>query len=264
MDYNNPQTPSGEPPDHRFEELAKQNKMLMQQVQQLKGIIDTKFQPEKPQENQPFTPEVQQALDTYFQKKLQQETQQFQNQLGMVYGQLDEAKFMQKYGGDDKYTKMIPKVKQLIQEKQQEGQWISHEDALKWVYFEETGRKAQEAPQKPKPVFSPVYNTWVDPLTGMPVAPEPEVQQTQPPAPQEAAQQVDEFGQPQTPQAPVQPPQQMQQVQQTPSQFQMPSQGMNTPQQTGSSPGVSLGKIELEASDADLEAFEKKFGDISF
>jgi hypothetical protein len=279
---NNNQTPQGVP-DHRLNEMMDRLRQMELQNAQLRATIDHISKPAEPQKKESkFNPEVEQALEEFVKSKFSTVEEQFKNQLGFLADQNDELKFQLKYSSD-RYEKYIPQVERIRQEQIAQGRWISREDALKHVYFEETGKKPAEAPAKieePKPVFSPYFNTYVDPVTNTPLSPEklaeiygqPQ-QQPQTPPPQQT-QQVQQ----QQYDAPAwQQPVQQQQAQQPPQWQPAPTgfgQRPPVPSSHGALPPQSIhgqtpaqqrpGPIEisLESSDSQLEAFEKQYGDI--
>lgn len=290
MQNNNPQTPPNQQvPDHRLDQLTERLRTMELQNSQLRGQIDNMARSANPQANQPpkqsaFQPEVQKAITELVEEKLQAERQNHRQQIGYLADQLDQTKFQAQYGGE-KYSKLLPKVDQLRQEYQAKNQYITREQALQMVYFEETGKKGMApdpaAPPAPAPVAPPVYdrylNQWVDPTTGQPVQPTP-VQalqdesiepQVQPPAqawqpPQPAQQPNPQFGQV-PPGARMQPGQNMNPMVNPFGQnnFQLPGQGVNNPAPAhNQASGAHRGPLNLESADADLEAFEARFGDI--
>lgn len=307
MNNQNPQMPPNQHqvPDHRITEMAEKLRQMELQNTQLRTQIDMLAQRNQPQQNSnepdpgaAFQPEVKSALDKFIETKMQsrlsQLDTQYRQQIGMLYDRLDEANYQLKYGGD-KYKDLAPKVEQLRQQYQAQNQYITREEALRIVHFEESGKKqlnpdpAQTAPQKKDPVFDPYFNTFVDPDTRMPVKPhtpgsEADIEnQMQNPAQQQFNQQGQPPAQgwqppqqqaPQQPQGPqygnYQPGQYQPQAQSTHpyqnpygQQFQLPGQGVNNPAPpTHQAHGNRRVELSLEATDADLEAFEKQFGDI--
>lgn len=281
------QAPQGNVPDHRLEEIMQKMRTLELQNTQLRTQIDYMTnkgqqpgQPGQQQQQSPFKPEVQQAISDLVNQRLEQERTQFRQQIGMLYDQLDAVNFTTKYSGD-KYSKFHSKVDQLRQEYQARNQYITREDALRMVYFEETGKKdmqpqpqPQAAPQPQAPVYDPYFQTWVDPQTGRPVPPQ-----------QTVAQEDDELQQPppaqqpwaQAPQAPTpqaQPAGQFVPGQRMPTgsnhphgnaygqTFKLPNQGVNQPATPTHQAQSARAPLSLESSDDDLAAFEKNFGDI--
>lgn len=295
MQQQHTQTPPGQPdpnqvPDHRFDELAKELRLLRDQNQQLRGQIDYMAQSRNTPQQQtpkesPFDPKVDEALNYKFKQLMEASIdpikRQTTEQIGYLVDQNDDLKFQLKYGGE-KFKKYHEQVERLRQDYQAKGQYIPREEALRIVYFEETGKKAQPAqagtPQQVEPKYDPYLQTYVNPQTGQPVgtpdhtgfAPEPE-QQTQTP-------QVPQWQQPNA-QAPQMPQQTTPQVpptgfeQHTHSQHpyqnpygappQLPQQGVHNPAATNPAPMNQHLTVDLESSDAELEAFEKKYGDIS-
>lgn len=292
------QTPQGgqQVPDHRVDQLMERLRTIELQNQQLRSTIDHMSRGQQPQQQsqaeQQFKPEVLQALKDVIRAEITPVKSEMQNHVGMVYDATDDAKFRLQYS-DPKYTKLYPKVEELRRQAQAQNRWISREDALKMVYFEETGHKAQEAPaqiqpQAQQPLWSPYFQTFVDPKTGMPVqAPDAMAAQQAPQAPQEP--QVESQTQPQAqhPGMPWQQPQaqpgaqapQQPQAQGNPYQARPPQHGMNpnhpmanpfglpaqgvapaaAPQQAQNQGPMNL---DLDASDDQLAAFESKFGEL--
>lgn len=286
-------------PDHRVNELTERLRALEQQNIQLRQTIDAQFQ--RPQGGQqqnpsPFKPEVEQAIRELINSSVESKVvplqNEFKNHVGLIYDQTDEARFMQQYGAHDRFQKFLPKVESIRRTAESQGRWISREQALQMAYFEETGKKpqAESAPvnkQPNQPVFSPYFNAYVDPVTGMPVNPHeaqtPENQDgTEIPQGDAAAQQMP-WQQP-APQQQQQPAPQHgvqtpgYQPNAEPGQFgaqhpmanahgmrpQLPGQSMNPSMGSQKAPGGNPMDIGLDATDADLEAFEQKFGEIEF
>lgn len=257
----------------RFRTMELQNAQLRAQIdmmaKQARGQAPT--EPKK----QLFQPEVEQALNQLVEERLRPIHDQYRNQLGYLADQLDQTKFQSQYGGD-KYQKFTPKVEQLRQQYQAQGQYISREDALRMVYFEETAKKnltpdpiqpAQPA-TPPAPVYDPYFKAYVDPTTGKPItdmsqfAPPETPAPAAPQAPVMPQQQppVQAYGQhpPQAPNAQYQQP-----VAQAPAQqFVLPGQGVNQPAAATHQSANPRQALDLYSSEADLEAFENSFGDI--
>lgn len=275
-------------PDHRLNELMERIRQLELQNTQLRTTVDfvTKGnkQQQPPQESA-FKPDVEKALVDIIRRELNPFQEQVKNQVGLVFDATDEAKFRLQYS-DPKYAKYHAKVDQMRKEYEAQGRWIPREEALRIVYFEETGKKAAGEPQapaaQPQPKFDPYFGTMVDPTTGLPMTAE-QMKALQPPA------EPDQFGQQPPPQQvqqpwPQQQPQPQQQWTQAPQNqgyppggqrpghnlnpnhpmanpFGLPSQGVNQPAPAQRQAAVPT-QISLESSDADLEAFADKFGDI--
>ena len=292
-----PPNPQAAPsvPDHRIEEVMNKMRQLELQNSQLRGQIEYmagqgkgQTQGQQPPPS-PFKPEVQAEIEKIVNGRLEQERVGFRQQIGMLYDQVDQVNFATKYS-NDKFSKFHGKVEQLRQEYQARNQYITREDALRMVYFEETGTKApavapvqQAAPATKQPVYDPYFQQYVDPDTGKPVAP-PALQTAEDPAapaPQAQWQQPPPAAQQQwnqAPQAPAPqaqptggnyPGQRMQPGAAHPNTnpfgqtFQLPNQGVNqqaTP--THQAAANARNPLSLESSDADLAAFENQFGDI--
>lgn len=281
-------------PDHRYEELRKELTQLKMQNQQLRGHLDAVTQrqtPQGPQEpaSQVFKPEVVKELQRLIGEAITPVRGEMQNQLGMVYDATDEAKFRLHYG-DKRFEKYLPRVEEIRTELQAQGKWIPREQALQMAYFEDTGKKpAPAAPQAPAPqapVFDPYLQTYVDPATQKPYAQneamppqgavDPTQQQVQTPQQQfvpQWQQPVQQQAQPQHQPWQPQPtgmernnPYQHQHYAQSPQQqqpnFQLPQQGMNPAAMPEHQRNQGHQAIDLESSESQLDAFEKKFGDI--
>lgn len=275
-----PQMPANQQqnvPDHRIDDVMKQLQELKLQNAQLRGTIDYMKQPQQgpPQNQDPaFKPEVQQAIDARVKQMLEPLQTQFRQQVGYLADQLDEARYMQNYGGE-KYKPFQSKVEQIRQQALAENRYITREQALQLAYFEEgKGKNPQpdpQAQQPQQPVFDPFFQTYVDPVTRKPI-----MQNQTGEAPQEAPEmQAPQWQQEQQPQQQQQPQFGMQQpgagqrgvhpngnaFGQQPQQFNLPQQGMN-PQAPSYQARDARQPLDLGASDADLQAFEDNFGDI--
>jgi hypothetical protein len=289
---NNSQMPPNQQqqnvPDHRLQEMQERLRQLELQNTQLRTTVDYMRQgPQgaaQPPANPIFKPEVEEAIKQVVNQRLQPMEQQYRQQIGFLADQLDEAKFNLNYS-NDKFKPYHDKVKQIHQQAIAENRYITREDALKMVYFEETGKKNVEPtpqvqePQQPK--FDPFFGTTVDPTTGKPIMPdnsgfapqeEQIMQQGQQPMHNMQAQQPMQWQQQQQ-----QPQQQWQQQQVAPGaqapmsqhphgnaygQFQLPNQGMNPQSAPQHQQNSARGPLGLDSSDADLQAFENNFGDI--
>lgn len=301
MNQPNPQTPPnqqhGQVPDQRLEQIMERMRTMELENQRLRGQVDFMAQKANPQapNQQPkpslFKPEVQDAITQLVQDRLdsvmEKERGTHRQQIGYLADQLDQAKYQMNYGGD-KYAKFQEKVDRLRQDYQARQQYITREDALRLVYFEETGKKgATPDPQAPaapppQPVLDRYTGQWVDPTTGQPAQP-----QRFSAAPEEI-EQPQQF-QPTPPAQGWQGQQQPQQQQPLPmtgnippggrvppgvgspwtnphgQNFTLPNQGMNpgSPSAQAGTPTMK-GPISIETStDADLKAFEDKYGDIA-
>lgn len=278
---NNNQTPQGVP-DHRLNELMDRIRQMELQNVQLRATIDHMAKPadQTQKKESKFNPEVEQALEEFVNSRVKNVEAEFKNQLGYLADQNDELNFRLKYSGD-RYEKFVPKIERMRQEQIAQGRWVSREDILKHIYFEETGKKPAEspapAPQEKAPVWSPYFNAYVDPDTNLPLSGDKLAKVTQ--APEQEALQA-----PQTQQVSAPPPhwqapletheaaqQQPQAYQAAPSGF-----GQRAPVQSahGALPPQSIHgqapaqqraapiELSLESSDAQLEAFAKQYGDI--
>lgn len=275
MSQQQPQTPPNQPmPDHRLNEIQEKMRQLELQNTQLRTTVDFLKQGGQPpqQERSPqFKPEVEEALKGFVKSQVDPIHVQYRQQIGYLADQLDQAKFQMNYGGE-KYKAYMDKVENIRQQEIAQGKYVPREDILRMVYFEEAKSKAMTpdpAPQaeKKEPVFDPFFQTYVDPVTKMPIQPGQQLEQ-------EAA-----------PQTTPQMPQQMQTVQQVqPTQVQpgalppqqtnhpfgnaygqnfgLPGQGLNSPNNPApqANPRAPLDLATI--SEADLEAFEKNFGEI--
>ncbi len=276
---NNPQTPPNPQsiPDPRMEQIMERQRALELQNSQLRGQIDQMARQANPQPNQPpkpsaFQPEVEKAIGELVEGRLKAVSEQHRQQIGYLADQLDQAKFQAQYGGD-KYAKFIPKVETLRQEYQAKNQYITREQALQMVHFEETGKKgmnpdpAPQAPVQLPPVYDRYLNQWVDPTTNQVVQPMPNF------APEEPAPVPPAQGwQAPPPQAPqtgmvahpaARPPAGSNPGNPYGQNFQLPGQGVNSPAPAqNNANGGPRGPLSLESLDADLEAFENRFGDM--
>jgi hypothetical protein len=275
-------------PDHRLEELQNELKAMRDQNSQLRGQVDYMAKningpqaPAKPVES-PFDPKVDEALNAkiqgMFQNLIDPLKQTVEQQIGFVVDKTDELSYKQQYN-NDRFAKFNDKVETLRQDYQTKGQYLPREEALKIVYFEETGRKAspeqiQATPEpQPQPQFDQWSQSFIDPVTGQPVDPATVNQEQHFVPPQE------------TPPAP-QPTQVMpgaqHQRQAMPTGFEqnqhsnhphsnpygqppaLPGQGVNAPASQPHGNPNQITNLELGASDAELEAFEQKFGNVQF
>ncbi len=274
----NPQQPPQMPPnqqpvpDHRFGEMQERLRQLELQNTQLRTTVDFLKQPQGQQQAQPsaFKPEVEEAIRSLVNQRLAPVETQYRQQIGYLADQLDQAKFDLHYGGE-KFKPYHEKVEQLRQIEIAKGNYVPREDLLRMVHFEETGKKSvtpapAEPPAQQQPKFDPFFQTMVDPVTGMPLQPDPEqqFQQPQQPAPQ-YQQPVQQFQQPQQPPQPQhRPPVQSNHPYGNAygQSFQLPGQGVNHPAAT-QSPQNQRAPLDLAtATDSDLEAFERNFGEI--
>ena len=264
MTTTNPgQTQPNQVPDHRLEEMAEKLRNLELQNAQLRTLVDrtVKPPPTPTKKDSVFKPEVEQSIREVVQEMLKETVnplqENFTRQVGYLHDRADAIDFNQKYGGD-KYSKLLPKVEQLRQRYEAEGKWIPREEALRVVFFEETGKKTTpdpvQEPVKKEPVFDPYFGTYVDPDTKMPT--QAPVQLTQDDGLDEEKKLFEEF---KKSRANQQAPQTYQD-RVTANQFNLPGQGVNNPATI--SRDTRRVDLNLEASDADLAAFEQTFGDV--
>ena len=233
---------------------------------------------------------MQEGLNKYLEYKLQEFAQKnidplkqnVENAYGNLYDRSDEIAFQTRYGSDKRFEKYIPKMEELRQRELSRGNFVSREDALRLAFFEEEGRKPPE-PAKPAatPEWDPVLNNYVHPGTKEVWVPGTPVKDAQAPAqpqtaqPPQAPPQQNQWPQ-QPPQAPQVPPQQPPQQPQfdgnyngvdptaNPYQqnFSLPNQDINQPfAQNHSTKPTTLSD---NPSEAELEAFEKSYGEVGF
>jgi hypothetical protein len=174
----------GQIPDHRFQEVYANMKRLEQQNLQYRDTID-KFmstmsqqrQPQPVQEESPFTPEIQKALTAEMQKQIDRQVrplaEQFQQNLGMLHDSQDRLSFQSLYGTDI-YTKYQDKITSLRQERSRQGQWLSNEDAYKFIQADEMGKQAKQNPKTVTPA-----SPQIDPYTGQAINPAPAIMPVQ-------------------------------------------------------------------------------------
>ncbi len=233
--------PQNQQPEHRLKELETKLRNLELQNVQLRTTLNHVNQPNNPaaqpaaDPNTPvFDPSVKQAINSLVEAKLQPIQTQYQYALGALHDQVDEAKFNQKYGGE-KFKPYMPKVQEMRQDAIAQNRFIGREDALKLVFFESEGKKAQPAKIEPthQPQWDQNLGSFVHPGTTEPWYPGQPVKTPAPVPTVDGQVPVQTPGQPvvQPQQVPGQPPQQLQQVppQQVPQQ--VPPQG---PQQVQS------------------------------
>ncbi len=290
-------------PDHRLNELQERLRQLELQNTQLRTTVDYLKQGPQNGQAQPnqqplFKPEVEEAIKQVVQQRIAPLETQYRQQIGYLADQLDDARFNQNYGSE-KFKPYHQKVEQVRQQALAENRYISREDALRLVYFEETGKKNVEpqpqAQVQTQPKFDPYFGTMVDPQTGKPItqdtsgfAPQEMVDENGNPVqthnmqaqPQNMQMQQVQQMQPQWQQAPTQQfqPQQQQQFApgaQPPRQmsnhpngnaygqnFQLPNQGLNQAAAPAHQQMNGRQALSLDSTDADLQAFENNFGDI--
>jgi len=273
-------------PEHRQDDVADRLRQIENENNQLRGQINMMAQnlkqpaapTQEPAFESPFDENVDQALTKKIQHAIQGIINPMQekmtNQIGFLVDQNDSLKYNQSYSGD-RFSKYKDKVESLRQDYQTRGQYIPREEALRIVYFEETGKKAAAAPPTPttqEPKFDPYFGTMVNPETGAPLTPEEMInhQNTQQPAPvAQPAQpiQMNQMNQQPAAQVPAPPtafsPQQPQNTQAPfPGMGELPQQGMNQPHGGEQQTAPSNQSFDVYASDDQLQAFENKFGDI--
>ena len=230
--------------------------------------------------------------------------QKMETAYGNLADQNDKVSFAHQYGSDEKFKQYLPKMEELRQEQIAQGNWVSREQALQLAFFEEEGRKAPAAvAAPPTPEFDSVMNTFVHPGTQIPWTPgtpvqanpnapaptvDPQVtpivpQQVQPVAPVQPGQQP--FVPPNAP--PADPSQQQwpnivadpnegpktisgvdpsvnpyNQPTPVPQNFGLPNQVVNQP--TAINHSTSMRELSENPSEAELAAFESKYGDVAF
>jgi hypothetical protein len=279
-DENDPANPApNQLPQHRQDEWREEMRVLREQNQQLRSTLDqVMLRQQQPQTQQvpeetPFDPKVDEAIKSRFKSLLSQETAQFKNAIGFLTEQNDQLRFQQMYGVDT-YNKYKDKIKSVRDERTRMGQYVTHEDAYKYVAYDETQRKPQ---QKPEPAQSPVFDSYLGRfLTPEEIKQNPALQQAQP-AQQPMQQQQRPMQQMQQPmQQQMQPgiqqeypqpnfPQPNRQQQQIPrdpqnADFGLPPVGTPNPGVMGGAQPQS--RLDLTTTDKGLEAFADKYGDI--
>lgn len=265
------QMPSNNLPDHRQNELAEKLRRLEEQNNQLRGQIDfmaKQMTPgQKPPEESPFEPKVQQAINAEINRLIQPMKEKFEQRIGFLLDQNDDLKYRINYG-NEKFQPFESKVQEIRKEYEAQGRYITREDALRIAYFEETGKKAQPEPQvkeKQEPKFDPYFQTMVDPETGLPIKDGQEPQQTQDQTEEQWRQPQQQWQQPQQQQwAPGTKPQTSFNPMMNPysQQPQLPQDF--APKPATANRGPQKLNLSLEASDDDLRAFEEQLGDIEF
>lgn len=242
-------------PDHRIDEMMQELRQLKEQNSRLRGTVDALVQrpthatPE-PQEDSPFTPEVESALSKRFEREMAKRfapmEQQNRQAIGNLADQNDHLRFALTYG-QDTYGKYQDKIERIRAERAQQGQWVSREDAYKHVFFEENGRKPAT---NPAPAARTPEVPTIDPYTGM--LKEPEATATLAPEAQPAqAQPVQQ----------VQPAQQVVKQEQT----QLPALPMQTAPPVTAQPATQTSiprNLTMEMDSSSLGAWADKFGDI--
>jgi hypothetical protein len=267
----------GNVPDARLDQMQREMRELRDQNQQLRGQVDHMSRASQPNAKPPdqpfFKPEVAQALDQKFNPILQQIRSEFQQATGMMMDQTDQAKFELRYRGT-KLESFVAKVEDQQRSLQSQGKWLPREQILQQLYFEETGRKAQDpqytqtqAPPAQPPQYDTYTGQWRDPATNQVVAPPTQVVVPQGAPPQAA--QVQEYGQQQQGQQQYpngyQPPPPQQAFAPQPNQNQWAPQLPNA-QPPPAGPGVASSGtpqgLTLDATPETAKAWADKFGDI--
>jgi hypothetical protein len=289
---NNPQMPpSGQLPTHRTDEIAERLRQMETENANLRGQVNMMAQQFKPQPQQPQAPvesPFDEAVDRALNQKIQQVLtqtisplqEQVTQQIGYLVDKNDELAFNQSYSGD-RFSKYKDKVESVRREYETKGKYIPREEALRIVYFEETGKKAQPenpAPVTQEPKFDPYFGKMVNPETGKPLTEEEIANYNTPQAAPPTEQPVDQYAQPpaynqpQAPQAPafqpmptgMQPPVNQNHPNNNPFQGmgELPPQGMNQPYGEQPTQQANALNLDVYASDDQLQAFDNKFGDV--
>ena len=281
---NQQQPTQGQVPDDRLNQIMQEVRSLRDENQRLRGNVDLLAQQRgqpQPQQPSPFAPEVDKAIEQKFQALLQPFVNDVRNQTGYMHDQLDYVRFQQQYAAKPQYSDFLPKVEDMRRQAQNEGKWLSREDALRLAYFEETGKKAtpQNAQQQaPKgPVFDSYLQQYVDESGKIVPPPNVDIAQApnnQPPQQPQQQAQPQQYQQPQAfnqPQPIAQPPYQGQmQPQPQPYQQQaynqapqLPQQDVNQFRQAPAAPaqGQHLA-VDITSNDQALDLWANKYGDV--
>lgn len=275
---NQQQPPQSPALEQRLNEMAEQMRLVQQQNQQLRGIIDhmaaQQRQPQPPpQAPEPegpsaFTPEVESALRGMFKKEFDkfhktavepivQKTGQFTN---YIAERNDLLEFQLRYRSDT-YDKYKDKIENLRTQRAQAGYPITREEAFKLIRYEETDKKPQQnpAPAQPQgPAYDPYLQRVVSPQAGESVMQHQSYHQDpanqQPPAQQQPQQNYQQQVQ--------QNPHQTQQipVQNQGDDFNLPPAVMN--QGVKASPQAPISGLTLDTDAKALAAWEQKYGDV--
>jgi hypothetical protein len=252
---NSPRTISQE----EFTQLQETYRRTTEQLNQMKGTLDavmvTRNQPQPPSMPKTrLTPEAQEDVVKLAQHLFSQnqagQQEQFRQAYNSLWERTDLAEFKSERPGQ--YDKYKDKIEALRQDKMRSGQFITRDEAYKFVVFDETGKKPKEAPvatKPPEPVFDPYLNKWVLPASEVPaqVTP-PAAQQVQPPAQNTPA---------------PNPTVTLDGVQNDQGEdFNLPPQG--SMKSTVATPPSSTGPINVsvDSPQATLDAFEAKYGDV--
>lgn len=233
-------------PKYRFDEVLDRLRMLEDQNTQLRSTLDTVYsrqqQAQQPaqQDESPFEPNTQKAIRQEFQKLLSVEAKKFEGQLGYLHDQNDALRFQLLYG--QKYGDYVDKIERLRAQKSAQGNYVTREDALKLLVFEETGRKPQPQATKPTgPKLDPYTQTIVE-----------EPAQTETPTEETPDVDLNEF-QPQRPQ----------QTQIRAQEPELPPAAITTGAPAQRAP-ASATRLNLESDEKSLAAWEEKFGNQNF
>jgi len=241
-------------PDHRIQEMMQAQRELAEQNRQLRQTVEsltTRLRGPDPAEDSPFAPEVERALQGRISQALTQQANQFKQQFGYIWDKQDRLDFQQRYGAEALKT-YGDKIEDLRKKAQQEGRYLNHEDAFKFVKFEETNRKPQENPAPPmsEPKFDPYLGKYVQPEQ-TPQQAAPQVPQVPQGAPAPQVPQV-----PQVPQAPVQ-------TGISPTEFGLPPVGPTNTGVASAPQGQGTGQINLDtATEEQVDAWASRYGDI--
>lgn len=257
--------------EQEFRELQERYRTTSDQLNQMKGTLDAVMvQRNQPQAQAPslpktrLTPEAQEDVvklaSHLFQTAQVQQQETFRQAYNDLWNRTDLAEFRATRPGV--YEQYKDKIENLRQEKIRQGQFISRDEAYKFVHFDETGKKppVQAAVQEPpKPVFDPYLNQWVlpDASKAQPQADVNAQPQPNPQAPPQVQPQPQATNTPTVTLDGVQQPQQ-----QTQGDFNLPPQGPM--RSTVPMPAASQGPINLDVDSTPqtLESFEAKYGDV--
>ena len=231
-------------PDHRWQEVYSELKRIREENVRLRDHVDRLNYQSRPQTppqkvDSKFDPSVQEAMQQEFDRYLKPKAEAIQQQMGMVIDRNDELEFLVKYGHEN-YEKYKEKIEPLRDQRSRMGQYMTREDAFKFVKFEETGRKPAENPLPPQPQVQ--FDKYGDPV-------QPNQQTVQ------NLQQTVET---------MEHPQQMQVVQPMVNPAQMQTQVPDLPPQgiiEGGAPPRNVGEpnVSMDSSEKDLEAWESRY-----
>lgn len=280
MQNQNPTTPPAQVPDDRFNQVMARMRELEQQNAQLRGQVDfmaKQSQPAQPRaEQQLFKPEVDQAITQKFQSLLEPVQQQFNQAVGMMMDRTDRAEFELRFRNSN-YAKILPQVEEEAERLKRSGQWVPREQILQKVWFDETGKKAQEPPpqtnQAPGPQYDPYTGRWTESAVPQGTTGQPASQQIPQQVAQAAPQQAPVAQQPpqQTPGYPSQqqwPPQNASQWVPNLPQAEPPPQAPVAQATVQPTTGLSLDTMnfadrdQAKAADQRLERWASQYGDI--